>query len=903
MSRQHPQKTASRQSANDEDKIETENTVGRTRDGRHYVNMRVLVPEPPVKNNDEKDNENTIIPKIRKGPTIPSLDLMESVFSNYGALSGVEVSNHRSELESYAFKKTHIVHSSFIAPLTPRKYGDYNVEESYCENSIANECDDFDSGCIEYPEFTYNDRIDEPVLLGHMFVSDAHGNFRDELQKKLENLNISTNAQATSCSRLSDTHKSSCLLNLDREPARAGDYNLVEADDNPKKLLSRTPNGTKVYYGSLNDIGSIYTIPFSKLFLNKSLLADTSAKPSLSNIFTNYTSSSVADSIPPGPPPSVVDAISTFLLEEINVDFHQSKSAPDNFQIVLDDSVSNNRRATVLASRKILLTMSSLALFALTGLIFLAFYSCSYPTLSETDSTRASDFRGALSATAPIGDIQTNETDETCADQFINNDSNDHGKTIATNSSNCCTSNCCTSNPVMIGSIIAGAIIVGLGAIASGIVGCCCSGEEANLRLELNSPSSDSDKESDDESPDRGPGLDIGDSGIAAAEAGVGEAAGAGVIESRNAFEFNHTRTLIGAATEGDLSAVSEFLDEGADINGFVALFDADVNGFTALHGAARYGSLHIVKELVGRGAEINAKNTDGETALHLATSKGHLQVCKYLIENKANVDETDKYGRTALFFAATSGYSEIVKFLVDHGAEVYCEYYGDSIAFHEVDPEIKKYLLELGQKSGDVSQPGGESAAVEKVATRAEGVREDGTVCSVHEGDESRRGAVAAKIQVVQRGEDTSRTTANNIERRESVGTNDIALACPPAAAVVSPALSPAVSPSTLAPTPSPVAPTPARAASDYARRAASARRYVELGILPAETWSSYRRHLARRESRGMRSRRKWDSGRLGCVVGEVGQEELGFRPWAYGPEIDYYQNLGPEINGNHIL
>jgi hypothetical protein len=67
------------------------------------------------------------------------------------------------------------------------------------------------------------------------------------------------------------------------------------------------------------------------------------------------------------------------------------------------------------------------------------------------------------------------------------------------------------------------------------------------------------------------------------------------------------------AAGEGRLDAVRYLLDQGADVKA------RDERGRTALTEAAFYGNGAVVKELILRGADVNAISNDG-TALDAAT-------------------------------------------------------------------------------------------------------------------------------------------------------------------------------------------------------------------------------------------------------------------------------------------
>jgi ankyrin repeat protein len=74
---------------------------------------------------------------------------------------------------------------------------------------------------------------------------------------------------------------------------------------------------------------------------------------------------------------------------------------------------------------------------------------------------------------------------------------------------------------------------------------------------------------------------------------------------------------LLLAAVEGRLDAVRYLLDQGADVNA------RDERGRNALTEAAFNGNAAVIKELILRGAELNALSDEG-TALDIATKTKH---------------------------------------------------------------------------------------------------------------------------------------------------------------------------------------------------------------------------------------------------------------------------------------
>lgn len=85
---------------------------------------------------------------------------------------------------------------------------------------------------------------------------------------------------------------------------------------------------------------------------------------------------------------------------------------------------------------------------------------------------------------------------------------------------------------------------------------------------------------------------------------------------------------------------------------------------------AARKGDAAVVKALLDKGVDVNAKTRYGATALSYACDKGHLEVAKLLIERGADVNAKDTfYGEAPLGWALSKGHAAIVKLLLDKGA------------------------------------------------------------------------------------------------------------------------------------------------------------------------------------------------------------------------------------------
>lgn len=97
---------------------------------------------------------------------------------------------------------------------------------------------------------------------------------------------------------------------------------------------------------------------------------------------------------------------------------------------------------------------------------------------------------------------------------------------------------------------------------------------------------------------------------------------------------------------------------------------NVDIN--ERLYLAGGVGDLKLVRELVEKGAQVNAKseNHNGQSVLYIASFLGHYEVVKYLIEQGgADINSTDFTGVPVLNIALEGGCFEVFKYLFEAGA------------------------------------------------------------------------------------------------------------------------------------------------------------------------------------------------------------------------------------------
>ena len=119
------------------------------------------------------------------------------------------------------------------------------------------------------------------------------------------------------------------------------------------------------------------------------------------------------------------------------------------------------------------------------------------------------------------------------------------------------------------------------------------------------------------------------------------------------------------AVQDGEMQTVKDLLAKGANVNA------KDDKGRTALLWVApARDNPEMVKVLIEKGADVNAKDNEGETALMIAASQSNPGILEALIEAGAEVDATNKAGGTALMAAAFRANIEEIKILLAKGAD-----------------------------------------------------------------------------------------------------------------------------------------------------------------------------------------------------------------------------------------
>ena len=146
------------------------------------------------------------------------------------------------------------------------------------------------------------------------------------------------------------------------------------------------------------------------------------------------------------------------------------------------------------------------------------------------------------------------------------------------------------------------------------------------------------------------------------------------------------------AAATGDIDTVKSALARGLDVN------DRDPNsGGAILIGAAFAGQTEIVKALLEKKPDLEAKNNEGGTALFNAAFFCHPETLDALIEAGAAVNAKNKNGATALDAATSPWTPEIAGIYKFIGGVLQMEFDLDRI--QKTRPKIADILEKHGGK------------------------------------------------------------------------------------------------------------------------------------------------------------------------------------------------------------
>lgn len=123
--------------------------------------------------------------------------------------------------------------------------------------------------------------------------------------------------------------------------------------------------------------------------------------------------------------------------------------------------------------------------------------------------------------------------------------------------------------------------------------------------------------------------------------------------------ELRMTHKLLQAAKNGETSVVKDLLERGADINA------RDAAGRTPVLLAAHGSHIETIHFLIEAGADVNLRDDRNDNPLLHAAAAGKLAIVKLLLDAGADTRLTNRYGGVSLIPASERGHVEVVKELL----------------------------------------------------------------------------------------------------------------------------------------------------------------------------------------------------------------------------------------------
>ncbi|XWS73082.1 hypothetical protein CRYUN_Cryun02cG0095200 [Craigia yunnanensis] len=128
----------------------------------------------------------------------------------------------------------------------------------------------------------------------------------------------------------------------------------------------------------------------------------------------------------------------------------------------------------------------------------------------------------------------------------------------------------------------------------------------------------------------------------------------------------NNGRTALHiAASSGSDHCVVLLLEYGADPNirdNGAMLSKGDVGQFAC--SAVEQNNLNLLKDIVKYGGDVRQPKNNGTAAIHAAICEGNIEMVRFLLEKGADIDAKDTHGWTARAMANHQGHEEILTLL-----------------------------------------------------------------------------------------------------------------------------------------------------------------------------------------------------------------------------------------------
>ncbi|KAG8837698.1 ubiquitin-protein ligase peroxin 12 [Serendipita sp. 400] len=130
--------------------------------------------------------------------------------------------------------------------------------------------------------------------------------------------------------------------------------------------------------------------------------------------------------------------------------------------------------------------------------------------------------------------------------------------------------------------------------------------------------------------------------------------------------------------------------------------FVDDINGRTCMHEAAVAGALRLIEKCIGKGVDVNRRDSYGRTALHYAVIGGHVDIVHRLLAASADPLILDMDNFSSLYYAVVYGHLDCVRALLQTSNELSAQDHDInllSVACQYGRVDIVTLLLEKGAR------------------------------------------------------------------------------------------------------------------------------------------------------------------------------------------------------------
>ena len=114
--------------------------------------------------------------------------------------------------------------------------------------------------------------------------------------------------------------------------------------------------------------------------------------------------------------------------------------------------------------------------------------------------------------------------------------------------------------------------------------------------------------------------------------------------------------------------------------------------------------NIEVVKFLLEKGVDTEAKNNYGDSPLIIASCNGNIEIVKLLLEKGADIEAINSEGNMPLITASSYGNIEIVKFLIEKGADTSSKNNDGNTFYNELlhksqEEEIEEFIKDIEER------------------------------------------------------------------------------------------------------------------------------------------------------------------------------------------------------------